>query len=171
MLIVELDSLSVKRDTPSSLSNLHHQTANASTNTPIHENLCLSPFLTSPMTNKSASTELGAISRALRLASASSSSSSSLTATINSANLPSKINKTSSNVTPQDASPFNFLLRSEINQESVPSVEKKTLIEISSSLSIDTSRFCRFIFPDQTSAILLTFNCTNNYTQYRPMTK
>ncbi|CAM4783663.1 unnamed protein product [Rotaria magnacalcarata] len=119
---------SVKRDTPSSLSNLHHQTANASTNTPIHENLCLSPFLTSPMTNKSASTELGAISRALRLASASSSSSSSLTATINSANLPSKINKTSSNVTPQDASPFNFLLRSEINQESVPSVEKKTLI-------------------------------------------
>ncbi|CAF4370291.1 unnamed protein product, partial [Rotaria socialis] len=132
-----------KRDTPSSLSNLHHQTANASTNTPIHENLCLSPFLISPMANKAASTELGAISTALRLASApSSSSSSSLTVTINSANLPSKINKTSSNITPQDASSFNFLLRSEINQESVLSVEKKTLTE-TSSLSIDKYKWVR----------------------------
>ncbi|CAF0890269.1 unnamed protein product [Rotaria sordida] len=128
--------LSVKRDTPSSLSNLHHQTANASTNTPIHENLCLTPFLTSPITNKSASTELGTILTQTKLASASSSSSSLIIPT-NSGNL------------------------SKTNQESTSFSEKKTLIENSPTLSIDTSRFCRFIFPDQTSAVVLTYNCTN----------
>ncbi|CAF0915293.1 unnamed protein product [Rotaria sordida] len=126
----------IKRDTPSSLSNLHHQTANASTNTPIHENLCLTPFLTSPITNKSASTELGTILTQTKLASASSSSSSLIIPT-NSGNL------------------------SKTNQESTSFSEKKTLIENSPTLSIDTSRFCRFIFPDQTSAVVLTYNCTN----------
>ncbi|CAF0986815.1 unnamed protein product [Rotaria sordida] len=152
--------LSVKRDTPSSLSNLHHQTANASTNTPIHENLCLTPFLTSPITNKSASTELGTILTQTKLASASSSSSSLIIPT-NSGNLSSKINKILPNITQQDSSSFNFLSRSETNQESTSFSEKKTLIENSPTLSIDTSRFCRFIFPDQTSAVVLTYNCTN----------
>ncbi|CAF3976480.1 unnamed protein product [Rotaria sp. Silwood2] len=120
--------LSVKRDTPSSLSNLHHQTANASTNTPIHENLCLSPFLTSPITNKSASTELGTISTIAKIASASSSSSASLTITMNSGNLSSKMNKISPNVPQQDSPAFNFLSRSETNQESTSFPEKKTFI-------------------------------------------
>ncbi|CAF0874903.1 unnamed protein product [Rotaria sp. Silwood1] len=116
----------VKRETPSSLSNLHHQTINASTNTPIHENLCLSPFLTSPITNKSASTELGAISTTTKIASASSSTSS-LTISVNSGNLSNKINRISPNTTQQDSPTFNFISRPETNQESISFSEKKTL--------------------------------------------
>jgi hypothetical protein len=107
------------------LSNLHHQTANASTNTPILENFCLSPFLTSPITNKSIASELGVLSIPMKL---SSSSSSSLTTTIlNSGNLTNKLNKISSNQ--QDSSSLNFNSRLETNQESTPiSSEKKTFI-------------------------------------------
>ncbi|CAF3648497.1 unnamed protein product, partial [Rotaria sp. Silwood2] len=82
------------------------------------ENLCLSPFLTSPITNKSASTELGTISTIAKIASASSSSSASLTITMNSGNLSSKMNKISPNVPQQNSQTFDFLSRSETNQES-----------------------------------------------------
>ena len=91
------------------MSNLHHQTANASTNTPIHEN----QYLTSTMTSKSASTELGGISATVRNANTSISSSSLATT----ANLTNKINKI------QDSSSFNF----NTNQESTPTLEKKPL--------------------------------------------
>jgi len=98
------------------LSNLHHQTANASTNTPIHENLCLSPFLTSVITNKSTSPELGIIGNPMKITSSSLSS-------LNSGN---RINKISSNINQQDLLSFNFNLRSETNQESTPISVKKT---------------------------------------------
>lgn len=78
------------------------------------------------MANKSPSTELGAISTVMKLASASSSSSS-LATTINSTNLSSKINKIPSNIVSQESSSFNFLLRSETNQDSPSSSEKKCL--------------------------------------------
>jgi len=104
------------------MSNLHHQTANASTNTPIHENLCLLPFLTSSITNKSASTELGTISIPMKIA---SSSSSSLTTALNSGNLINKITKISSNINQQDSSTYNLISRSETNQEATPISEKK----------------------------------------------
>ncbi len=97
------------------MSNLHHQTANASTNTPIHENLCLSPFLTSVITNKSTSPELGIIGNPMKVMSSSSS--------LNSGN---RINKISSNINQQDLLSFNFNLRSETNQELTPVSEKKT---------------------------------------------
>lgn len=142
------------------MSNLHHQTANASTNTPIHEN----QYLTSPITSKSASTELGGISATVRNA----NTSISLATTTN---LTNKINKI------QDPSSFNF----NTNPESTPTLEKKPLTvsyyhhlicyeiylivffskETSPTSSIDPSRFCRFIFPDQTSTLLLTHNSTN----------
>jgi hypothetical protein len=105
------------------LSNLHH-TANASTNTPIHENLSSSPFLTSPMTNKSVSTELGAISIPTKI---TNSSASSLIPTTT-GNLTNKINKISSNINQQDSSLVNFNSRIETNQESTPISEKKTFI-------------------------------------------
>lgn len=109
----------MKRDTPSSLSNLHHQTANASTNTPIHENLSITPFLTSPITNKSASTELSGITVPMKITSPSSSSLTTTTI----GTITNKINKN-----PQDSSSFNFNLRQETNQESTPNTEKKTFI-------------------------------------------
>ena len=43
------------------MSNLHHQTANASTNTPIHENLCLSPFFLASLGSKSPTAELSSL--------------------------------------------------------------------------------------------------------------
>ncbi len=114
----------MKRDTPSSLSNLHHQTANASTNTPIYENLCSPPFLTSPMTNKSVSTELGAIGIPMKTTSSSSSSLPTTTVALTTGNLPNKINKISSNQ--QDSS--SLISRLETNQELTPSAEKKPFI-------------------------------------------
>ncbi|CAF1421323.1 unnamed protein product [Adineta ricciae] len=153
----------IKRDTPSSLSNLHHQTANASTNTPIHENLTLSPFLSSPITSKSNSTELGTILTNIKLP--GTSSSSSLPTAITSGNLSNKLSKLSPNINQQDLAQFNFTVRPETTQENTPVVEKKSLIENFSSTSIDSSRYCRFIFPDQTSAILLTYNCPNQTIQ------
>ncbi len=109
------------------MSNLHHQTANASTNTPIHENLCLTPYITSPIASKSISTELGMISTAMKTTGAPSSSSSSLPITVNSGHLSNKINKISSNVNQQESSSFNFLTRPETNQESTSLSEKKTV--------------------------------------------
>ena len=105
------------------MSNFHHQTANASTNTPIHENMCLSPFITSSMTNKSASIELSPVLSTIKIA----GSSLSLT-TVNSGTLSNKINKISSNINQQDSSSFNFISRSEISQDSTSLPEKKTLI-------------------------------------------
>jgi len=113
----------VKRDTPSSLSNLHHQTANASTNTPIHESLCLSPFYTTAIGSKSPSAELS-VGSTMRLASVPSSS----TASLNSSHVTTKLTKISSNLNPPDHSSFNFISRSETNQEPLVNNEKKLLI-------------------------------------------
>lgn len=113
----------VKRDSPSSLSNLHHQTANASTNTPIHEGLCLSPFFTTAIGSKSPSSELSSGST-MKLANVPSSS----TASLNSGHLTNKTNKSTSTPNQADHSSFNVVSRSETNQESVLSNEKKTLI-------------------------------------------
>lgn len=110
----------VKRDTPTSLSNLQHQTANASTNTPTYETSCLPPFLTSPITSKSASSELAILSNPTKNI---SSSSTSLTG----GNPTNKLNKLPSSPNQSDASPFNFNVRSETNQEITPVIEKKPL--------------------------------------------
>ncbi|CAF3564657.1 unnamed protein product [Adineta steineri] len=149
--------LSVKRDTPSSSSNIH-QTANASTNTFFYENSNQS------ITNKSASVELTSISNIIKIPITSSSLSSfslqsptkSPLITIGNSN--KIINKYSSNINQQDLSLCNLIPRSDINQDQS---EKKTIIEHPLTTSIDSSRFCRFIFPDSTSTIFLACNETN----------
>lgn len=110
----------VKRDSPSSLSNLHHQTANASTNTPPHETLCLNHFYGSPITNKSPSAEISAMST-IKLTSASSSS----TASLNSSHLANKMTKIPSNMIQQDHSSFNYPSRPDLNHESFSVNEKR----------------------------------------------
>ncbi len=76
------------------------------------------------MTNKSVSTELGAISIPTKI---TNSSASSLIPTTT-GNLTNKINKISSNINQQDSSLVNFNSRIETNQESTPISEKKTFI-------------------------------------------
>ncbi|CAF2536233.1 unnamed protein product [Rotaria sp. Silwood2] len=155
--LIKWKRLSVKRDTPSSSSNFYqHQTANASTNTTIYENFYL------PITNKSASAELTPILHLNKTPAASSSSSiclhsptSSPLVTIGNFN---KMNKYSSNINQQDSSLFNVVSHSDTNQDYN---DKKFIIKYSSISSIDFSRFCRFIFPDSTSAVILTYNSTN----------
>jgi hypothetical protein len=117
----------VKRDTPSSLSNLHHQTANASTNTPTYENMCSPSFLTSPMTNKSASTELGTIGIPMKITSSSTSSLVS-TPTMNTGNLLNKINKMPINQQDSLSLSPNLTSRLETNQELTPNAERKPFI-------------------------------------------
>jgi hypothetical protein len=56
-----------------------------------------------------------------------SGSSSSLTTPVNIGTLSNKLNKISSNVNQQDLSSFNFIIRSEANQDSTSLPEKKTL--------------------------------------------
>jgi hypothetical protein len=100
------------------MSNSHHHTVNASTNTPIDENQYLAPFLTSTMASKSISTELGGIPTTIKNAN-TSISSSSLVTPANIANLSNKLNKISSCVNQQDSSL--------LNQDSTPILEKKPL--------------------------------------------
>ncbi|CAF1341167.1 unnamed protein product [Rotaria sordida] len=145
----------VKRDTSSSSPNFHHhQTANASTNTPLYDNYY------SSITNKSALIELTPISCLNKTPTTSSSiylqtPPSSPLLTIGNFY---KINKYSSNINQQDSSLFNVASRSDTNQDNN---DKKFIIEHPSISSIDLSRFCRFIFPDSTSTVILTHNSTN----------
>ncbi|CAF0926851.1 unnamed protein product [Rotaria sordida] len=145
----------IKRDTSSSSPNFHHhQTANASTNTPLYDNYY------SSITNKSALIELTPISCLNKTPTTSSSiylqtPPSSPLLTIGNFY---KINKYSSNINQQDSSLFNVASRSDTNQDNN---DKKFIIEHPSISSIDLSRFCRFIFPDSTSTVILTHNSTN----------
>lgn len=139
-------SHSVKRDTPSSsssnLNQQQHQTA-------ILENL------SSLITNKSASVELTTSTNLMKIPTISSTTSlfvqspvSSPLITIGNFN---KLSKYSTNFNSQDSSLFNFP-----SQEN--STEKKLVIDNSPTTSFDASRFCRFIFPDSTSAVILASN-------------
>lgn len=112
----------VKRDSPTSMSNLHHQTANASTNTPIHESLCLSPFFLGSSGNKSPSAELAS----MKLASLVSSSTASL-------NSSSKLASKQLPVSTVDHSPFNFL------SDSPGSTEKTKIVLVGFVLSLSLS--------------------------------
>ncbi|CAF3785148.1 unnamed protein product [Rotaria sordida] len=153
--LIKWKRLSVKRDTSSSSPNFHHhQTANASTNTPLYDNYY------SSITNKSALIELTPISCLNKTPTTSSSiylqtPPSSPLLTIGNFY---KINKYSSNINQQDSSLFNVASRSDTNQDNN---DKKFIIEHPSISSIDLSRFCRFIFPDSTSTVILTHNSTN----------
>ncbi|CAF1118167.1 unnamed protein product [Rotaria sp. Silwood1] len=155
--LIKWKRLSVKRDTPSSSSNFHypHQTVNASTNTIFNENYY------SSITNTSTSVELTPILHLNKTPATSSSihlhSPTTSSALITIGNF-YKINKYSLNINQQDSSLFNVVSRSDTNQDNS---DKKFIIEYPSISSIDLSRFCRFIFPDSTSAVILTYNSTN----------
>ncbi len=101
-----------KRDTPSSSSNFHHHYPTA-----IMEN---------SMTNKCASVELTQLSNLMKIPTISSTSSlfvqsPTLSPLLTIGNF-NKIAKYSSNINQQDSSLFNFVLRSDTNQDII---EKK----------------------------------------------
>ncbi|CAF1066283.1 unnamed protein product [Adineta ricciae] len=121
----------VKRDTSSSSSSIP-QTANASTNTSFYDNC-----------NKSASVELTPTLNFNKIPSTASSMSlqSPTKPPLTPIGYVNKITK----INQQDSSLANLINRD--------LMDKKLLNDYS---SIDTSRFCRFIFPDSTSAVVLT---------------
>jgi hypothetical protein len=123
----------------------------------------------SSMTNKSSSVELTQLSNLMKISAVSSTSSSSSLLLQSPTSSPlitignlNKINKYSSNINQQDSSLLNFVLRSDTNQDFN---EKKLIVEYPLISSIDTSRFCRFIFPDFTSTVILACNSTSTIQQ------
>jgi hypothetical protein len=126
------------------------------------------------MTNKSASAELTPLSNLMKIPVATPSTPLLVIGNLN------RLNKYSSNINQQDSALFNLTNRSDTNQDYI---EKKLFIvslmmiinreffffisskENALTSSIDASRFCRFIFPDSTSAIILANNSTNTIQQ------
>ncbi|CAF4267437.1 unnamed protein product [Rotaria socialis] len=157
--LIKWKRLSVKRDTPSSSSSNfhHHQSINASTNTVSYENY------SSLLTSKSTSAELTPLSNTYKISAVLSSLSpiylhSPTSSPLTTVGNVHKINKYSSNINQQDSSLFNVASRVDTHQDCI---EKKLITENPLISSTDSSRFCRFIFPDSTSAVILAYNSTN----------
>ncbi|CAF4462326.1 unnamed protein product [Rotaria socialis] len=158
-LFVAVSTSAMKRDTPSSSSSNfhHHQSINASTNTVSYENY------SSLLTSKSTSAELTPLSNTYKISAVLSSLSpiylhSPTSSPLTTVGNVHKINKYSSNINQQDSSLFNVASRVDTHQDCI---EKKLITENPLISSTDSSRFCRFIFPDSTSAVILAYNSTN----------
>ena len=118
----------VKREPPASLPTFHHQTANASTNTPINEHNSFSPFYMSSATNKSPSTDLSTALAPMKLSNVSSFSSSFVASGNSSNNTSNKLTKISSNTHQQEYPSFSFNVRSDTNQDSISHLDKKASV-------------------------------------------